>query len=347
MLEEYAWAYGQPSSAAVLRSVAEDFIVEEIPACAPHGEGEHAWLVVRKRHQNTEWVARELARFAGVEADAVAYAGLKDRHALTTQLFTVQLGKRDQPDWQQLACADIEILAVDRHRQRLRRGMLRENRFTLRLRAVQGDREELARRLQLIAQGGVPNYFGPQRFGREGGNLQRARAMLAGEFREQNAHLRGLYLSAARSWLFNRVLSERVARHCWLDALPGEALIMPGSDSTLSLLRIDAAIQARIARGDLQTSGPLWGKGQPLPKGEALALEQAVLASEARLCQGLEKAGLKQQRRPLKLMPGALSWQWLDGDSLELHFSLPPGSYATSVLRELCETRDASPSAQD
>ena len=333
-----AHAYGRPIASAQLRTIPEDFIVEEVAACRPHGEGEHAWLVVQKRGQNSEWVARELARFAGVEDDAVGYAGLKDRYAVTTQVFTVRTGTVDEPDWSQFAAEGIKILAVDRHRQRLRRGQLRENRFSLTLRAIAGKSDDLESRLQAIATQGVPNYFGPQRFGHEGNNLIQARAMLDGTCRETNRHRRGLYLSAARSWLFNLVLSERVRQGNWLTALPGEALIMPGSDSTLSLARIDAAIQARIERGDLQPSGPLWGRGQPLPRGEALVFEQHILAGEAALCQGLEKAGLKQQRRALRLLPGKLAWQWLDAATLRLDFSLPPGCYATSVIRELVLT---------
>ena len=336
-------ALGEPLCSARLRSTAEDFIVEEVPASTPHGEGEHAWLVIRKRDSNTEWVARELASFVGVEMDAIGYAGLKDRHALTTQVFTVELGKLPEPDWQQFSSEAIEILSVDRHRQRLRRGMLRENRFILTLREIRGDRAELEGRLQRVAAEGVPNYFGPQRFGHNGGNLEQARAMFAGHFREKNAHRRSLYLSAARSWLFNQVLSARVGLNNWCEAMPGEALIMPGSDSTLSLPRIDAAIQARIDCRDLQPSGPLWGRGQALPRGEALALEQGILANEPLLCQGLEKAGLKQQRRALKLMPEELEWQWLAEDVVQLRFSLPPGTYATSVVSELCHVRDAGP----
>lgn len=337
-LDELAYAHGGPVVSARLRHLPEDFIVEEVATCRPYGEGEHAWLLVQKRGQNTEWVARELARFAGVENEAVSYAGLKDRHALTTQAFTVQLGQSEEPDWQSMQLEGCRILEATRHRQRLRRGMLRENRFTLSLRDVTGQRDAVDTVLARIAQQGVPNYFGPQRFGREGGNLLGAERLFNGEGQQPERHLRGLYLSAARSYLFNRVLSERVSLRCWSEALPGEALIMPGSDSTLSLPRIDAAIQARIERGDLQPSGPLWGRGQALPKGEALLLEQRVLAHESAFCAGLERAGLKQQRRALVLRAREMSWEWLESDRLQIRFSLPPGSYATSVLRELIGT---------
>lgn len=342
MFDDLAHACGGPAGSAILRSVPEDFIVDEVPSCVPDGEGEHAWLVIRKRDSNTEWVARELARFAGVETEAVGYAGLKDRHALTTQVFTVALGKQAEPDWQAFASEVLEILAVDRHRRPLRRGALRENRFVLTLREMRGDAAEVEMRLSAIRTQGVPNYFGPQRFGHDGNNLQQAREMFAGRFRESNAHRRGLYLSAARSWLFNLVLSERVRQQNWLQALPGEALIMPGSDSSLSLPRIDAAIQARIDRGDLQPSGPMWGRGQALPRGEALALEEGILSQESELCQGLEKAGLKQQRRALRLAVPELKWEWLDAATLRLSFALPPGCYATSVLREIARCEDVA-----
>jgi tRNA pseudouridine13 synthase len=174
------WAYGTPPLQAQLRSTPDDFRVEEVLGYDADGQGEHALLWVEKRGANTDWVARELAKFAGVAPVAVGYAGMKDRHAVTRQTFSVQLAGKSDPDWSTFPHADVKVLAATRHSRKLKRGALRGNRFVLVLRQAQGDRDAAERVLQQIAQRGVPNYYGEQRFGREGGNVAQARAMFAG-----------------------------------------------------------------------------------------------------------------------------------------------------------------------
>jgi tRNA pseudouridine13 synthase len=338
---EWAYAQGEPRCSAVIRSVPEDFIVEEQIGFSPDGEGNHAWLHIRKRNTNTEWLARELAALAEVPLGEVGYAGLKDRHALTSQVFTVHLSGKPEPDWQQLASEDITFLDIDRHGRKLKRGSLRENGFTLTLRELQGECGDLEQRLQRIAEEGVPNYFGEQRFGHDFGNLAMAAAMFRGEWRENIRHKRSLYLSAARSYLFNRVLSARVAERCWNRALPGESLMQRGSSSCLSMRVISGEIEQRIKEGMLLPTGPLWGRGRPSSLADAQAFELAVLEGEALWKDGLEKAGMEQERRALRLPVKGLQWQWLEEGALQLEFSLPPGAYATSVLRELVITSNA------
>ncbi len=331
-------AWGSPPANAALRRNVEDFQVDEELGYAPDGEGQHLLLRVRKRGANTQWVARQLARVAGVPSRGVGFAGLKDRHAVTTQWFSIDLAGKREPDWSALDTEEIRILEIVRHRRKLRRGGLKGNRFTLVLRELDGDREAVEERLRLIGEKGVPNYFGEQRFGAGDSNLQQALALFRGEIRIGDAHRRGIYLSAARSLLFNRVVGERVKRGCWRTALPGEATILAGSRSFFTAEILSPEIQRRIAEGDLLPSGPLWGKGDSPVRGEALELERAALRGFEAWCQGLESAGLKQERRATRLQPERLSWEWLGRDRLRLCFFLPAGGYATVLVRELVYT---------
>jgi tRNA pseudouridine13 synthase len=324
-----------------LRATPDDFVVEEVLGYAADGDGEHVLLKVEKRDANTDWVARELACFAGVPPLAVGYAGLKDRHAVTRQAFSVQLAGRPEPDWAMFPHAEIRVLASARHRRKLKRGGLAGNRFVLVLRDVAGDRTRAEQVLAAIAARGVPDYFGEQRFGRGGGNVERARAMFAG--RRVDRATRSMLLSAARSQLFNAVLAERVQRDCWDTPLDGEIWCLRGSRSWFGPEPFTAALAQRLASGDIHPSGPLWGRGATPAAHAAAALENDVAAMEPALVAGLVAAGLEQERRPLRLQPDALAWQWLDATALQVAFTMPPGAYATVVVRELATTLPAAP----
>jgi tRNA pseudouridine13 synthase len=319
----------------VIRGHPEDFQVEELLGYEPEGSGSHVWLFVRKRNFNTTDVARRIARLAGVKALDVGFAGLKDRRAVASQWFSVNLAGRGEPDWSKLGSDDIVVVTVTRHGRKLRRGGLRGNRFRILLRDVDGRRTELEQRLDRIATRGVPNYFGEQRFGRGAANIDRASAMLRGEGPPAGRHLRGLYLSAARALLFNRVLAHRVTRGLWNRALPGDVLMLAGSRSIFPIEEPDDVVHQRVAEQDLHPTGPLWGVGEGQVRSEARALEQASL-HECELWQkGLERAGLKQERRSLRARVSELKWGYIRADELELAFILPAGAYATAVLREL------------
>jgi tRNA pseudouridine13 synthase len=328
-------AHGGPLIRARLRARPEDFVVDEVLPFGPDGDGEHRLLRVRKTDANTDWAARRIALLAGVPAKAVGYAGLKDRHAVTTQWFSVHLGNRPEPRWRQLAEDGIEVLESHPHRRKLKRGALAGNRFVLRLRDVEGDLDGVARRLALIAGRGVPNYFGPQRFGRNESNLHRADALFRGSAGRVSRHQRGLWLSAARSQIFNEVLAARVERDDWCRPLPGDRLQLLGSHSHFLAETIDARIRERVEDGDALPTGPLVGEGASLTSGAVAELEWTVMAPFARWIDGLAEAGLKQERRPLRLDPEDLSHEWAAADELLLRFTLPAGSYATVLLREL------------
>ncbi|MCF7221162.1 tRNA pseudouridine(13) synthase TruD [Marilutibacter chinensis] len=340
-------AHGKPVLAARLRSTPEDFFVEELAGFEPTGSGEHLLLTVEKRGMNTAWTAQRIAQWAGVEVAAIGYAGLKDRHAVTRQRFSVHLPRRNAPAVESLEYRGeggeaLRVLAHDWHAKKLPRGALAGNRFVLVLRGVTGERGVLDARLQAIAARGVPNYFGEQRFGRGGDNLHAALSMFAGRRvgREQRTHL----LSAARSALFNRVLAARVATHCWDTPLDGEVWMLDGSRSVFGPEPHSDELARRLALFDIHPSGPLWGRGELRSRGDAATIELKALSEPPgdALRAGLERAGLKQERRALRLRPGGFEWSWQASDVLQLRFDLPPGTYATTVLAELGDLRDAS-----
>lgn len=335
-------AFGEPLLSAAIRTVPEDFQVDELSAFEATGEGEHLLLEIRKRGANTVAVAKRLAQWAGTPEMGVSYAGQKDRHAVTTQRFSVHLPKRVSPDIATLESDEIHVVSATWHNRKLQRGALAGNRFRLVLRDVQGDVAAIDARLQTIAARGLPNWFGEQRFGRDGGNVPAALAMFGGRRVRQDQ--RSMLLSAARSALFNRVLAARVEQGNWDRPLEGEVWMLDGSRSVFGPEPMSEVLAERLARFDIHPSGPLWGVGELRSTGEALALESAALADEQALAlrAGLEAAGLKQERRSLRLRPELLQHQWLQPDVLEISFALPPGCYATAVLHELGTITDAS-----
>jgi len=332
-----AYAYGKPTASGQLRLAAEDFCVTEIPLLEPDGEGEHVWLWVRKRNENTPWVAGQLARLAGVHPRQVSYAGLKDRRAVTEQWFSIQLPGREAPDWAALDSDSLTVLRHARHSRKLRRGALKGNRFSITVRDIQTDEGDLEKRLTLIGAEGVPNYFGEQRFGRDAGNLHNAQQLFANPRRRMPRNRRSLALSAARSFLFNQVLSRRVNAATWNVPVDGDAMQLSGSHSFFIAESIDAELMARVHKKDIHPTGPLHGRGETPAQGACRQLEQAVLAGFVEWCAGLEAAGLKQDRRALRLMVQDLRWQRTGTADLLLEFSLPAGAYATCVLRELIQ----------
>ena len=306
---------------------------------APEPAGEHLWLRVRKTGENTDHVARLLAKIAGVDGRAIGFAGRKDRHAVTTQWFSIQLPGKPDPDFSSLP-PSVEVLESLRRQRKLQTGALRGNDFVLRLRDFEGDAGLLGRRLEDVCRDGVPNYFGVQRFGREAGNIARARAWFAGKLRVCDRAERGILLSSARSALFNAVLARRVADRSWARLVPGEAIQLDGSGSFFLDDGNDTTLSERLAAGDIHPSGPLWGEGELHSRSDAREVETAVSAEFRDLADGLSANGLRQERRPLRLVPRNLRWAWSDASTCELAFGLPSGCYATTLLAEILEWRE-------
>lgn len=333
-------AWGGPVIRASVRSTPEDFQVTEVPLVEADGDGEHSWLYVRKRNANTQWVARQLARFAQVQNSAVSYAGLKDRKAVTEQWFSVHLPGRPDPDWQALAADDFEVLEARRHSRKLKTGALRGNRFCVHLRQLSGSTPDLEKRLRQIQSGGIPNGFGAQRFGHDAANLEQAARLLLNPRARMPRDKRGIYLSAVRSALFNRVLAARIADDCWNTALPGDALQLAGRSACFVIDTVDAEIQQRLTALEVHPTGPLCGDGEPLVSGAAAAYEAAQLQPYQDWIAALAGARVQVARRALRVLPTDLGWKFDTAGDCLLEFFLPAGSYATSLLREIVTLDD-------
>lgn len=337
---DWPYRFGKPEQMALLKAEPADFQVSEDLGFMPCGQGEHLFVRIRKTGENTAWVAKLLAEYTGLPLSAISWAGLKDRHAVTEQWFGLHLPGKPDPDLRGLQSDTIQVLQTIRHDKKLRPGTLRGNFFCLRLRELSQSRE-LDMRLQQISQLGVPNYFGPQRFGHDGNNLRAAADMFAGRRRIHDRQKRAMYLSAARSYIFNHVVAARIRDNRLHEVMPGDCLLFTNRDGYLVTDRkTDSyAIAQQIEFGELVTSAPLWGRGENPVQRDALAWETAVLAEHEAWLRALEQAGMQLERRRAVLRTNDLRWRWLD-NALELHFSLSAGSYATSLIRELVNTRE-------
>jgi tRNA pseudouridine13 synthase len=329
-------AHGLPVADATLRAQPEDFQVEEDLGFAPSGSGQHLLLKVRKRGANTLWVARQLAAAAQCRAGDVGYAGLKDRQAVAVQWFSVPR-PRTPVSWAEVRTAEFEVLETHAHARKLPRGALAGNSFGVRLRSPDRDGGRLLAalepRLAAIGRRGVPNYFGSQRFGREAANLAAAADGIQGLGREQ----RSFALSAARALVFNAVLAARVIEGRWEQLLPGDLAILDARGSLFAVPAPDADLGARCARLDIHPTGPLWGGGDPATGAAVLALEQRVAGELAGYCARCAEAGMRQERRSLRLAVRELRCE-AESDAVVLRFRLARGSFATAVLRELVKT---------
>ncbi|WP_448548298.1 tRNA pseudouridine(13) synthase TruD [Thalassotalea fusca] len=338
-LNSWAYLYGQPEITGQLRTQESDFKVFEQLPFELTGEGEHLYIYIRKTGTNTVYVARELAKYFEVKESLVAYAGLKDRFAVTEQWFAVHLPGKQSYDLQNLEIDGVEVLHWQRHNKKLRTGALSGNRFVITLRNV-SDVKQLQQRWQLAITHGVPNYFGEQRFGIEGNNIAMAKTMFAGK-RVRDKKKRSMYLSAARSLIFNQCVSARVEQNTFEAPQLGDVMMLAGTQSIFVPESIDAEIEQRFGEHDIDITCPMWGRGQLKTTEDVLALEQAIAHENTELCDGLERAGLKQERRRARLLVANATLAVLeDNTSVELAFDLPAGCFATTLLRELLDYDD-------
>ncbi len=317
-----------------IKSSSDDFKVDEIQQFTPSGKGEHVWLHIQKTGENTDWVGGLLAKIAEVPRKNVSYAGMKDRHAVTTQWFSVQMPGRDAPNWQAELPDSIIILDEKRHDRKLKRGALKGNTFKITVRNFKGDKDDLKKSVDQVIVQGIPNYFGEQRFGRDEENIRKAQQWFRGELKVKSRPKRSIYLSAARSWIFNHILSQRVKDGTWDKALQGDVFMLEGSKSCFND-DVDEKIIQRMKEHNIHPTGALWGKGELITKTTVAELENTIASELETLCKGLEKHGLKQERKALRLSIKDLNYSFIDDNVVCLTFSLPAGAYATSVLNEI------------
>lgn len=333
-MKELNYLYGKPLSTANFKTYAEDFVVDELLDIELSGEGEHVCLQIIKKGENTQYVAKMLAKFASVAPRDVSYAGLKDRHGVCSQWFSVPVPIKKSIDFTELNSDSIFVLKQVRHNRKLRTGCHVGNQFQITLRDV-SDPLDILSRINAVRQG-VPNYFGEQRFGHDGHNLKMAERMFNGE-RIRDKKLRGIIISAARSHIFNALVSLRVAEHGLAKTWHREVFMLNGSNAFFEECISDDTI-ARLTSGDILLSAPLVGKGD---KG-LIAQEQNWLQPFSLWKNGLAELGLKNERRALRLIPQDLTVKTVDSTTIKLTFSLPKGTFATALLRELVVHRDAS-----
>lgn len=331
-LPRWRRAHGEPLVSCQIKKDNADFQVDEQLGFELSGDGEHDYLKIEKDGANTSWVARGLAKLARISEADVGYAGLKDRHAVTTQWFSVRRPAGGKADWAELDLTGVRVLQEARHRRKLRRGAHVGNHFRITLRNLAESGDDLNQRLSIISDAGVPNYFGEQRFGRDGGNITLARQLFTGKRLSRSK--RSLALSAARSLLFNHILEDRVRDNSWNELQVGDCANLDGSGSIFHVAALNDELRQRIDELDIHPSGALWGTGPLQSEGDIADREQTVVSRFPELMVGLTNARVQQGRRALRLNVREFNWA-RDGDTLWLNFFLTRGGYATAVLREI------------
>lgn len=331
-LPDWQRAYGDPVFQGLIKRSPSDFKVTEVLGYPLSGAGEHDFLWVEKEGVNTAWVAEKLARLAGVREVDVGYSGRKDRQAITRQWFSIRRPTGSGTDWDRFNEPGITILEKTRHEKKLRRGAHSGNHFKIAIYGERPDAEAINTRLALIRRGGVPNYFGEQRFGRGGNNLTLATDLFAGRRLKRNK--RSIALSAARAYIFNQVLQFRIKEDCWDTAVPGEALNLDGTGSVFVADEINEELKARLLGMDIHPTGALWGSGELICRGAAAKIDEIIAVQFQVLSHGLRMQNVKQARRALRLAVRDLKWE-IENDTLWLDFYLTSGGFATSVLQEI------------
>lgn len=324
-----------PGCGGAFKASPDDFVVEELPAYEPSGErdAEHLFLWVEKRGRSTQDVARALARHCGFEERHVSWAGLKDRQAVTRQYLCAP-ARFVEPKLASFALEGVTVLRAARHRNKLKGGHLRGNRFRLVVRGVTDAPAGLAALARLV-EVGVPNYFGEQRFGVGGDNAERGKRILLAGGRHRDRFERKLFLSAFQSDLFNRALALRLEAGALARAHRGDVLKKTETGGEF-VCEDPSTDQPRVAAFEVSPTGPLFGPEMRRPEGEVDALEEGLLAAEGVSRELFERGGQETRgaRRPLRV-PITVEEARAEADTLRLGFSLPAGSYATVVLREL------------
>ena len=328
---ELAYLKTAPKQTALLKAECADFVVKENLGYSMAGEGEFVAVRVRKTDANTLFVGEKLAQFAGISARNMSYAGLKDRRAVTEQWFSLQMPGKTTPDFGDFQLEGIEILEVTRHNRKIRTGSLDSNYFEILLRDAM-ETDDLKVRLENLSKFGFPNYFTEQRFGRDGHNLIQALRWAKGEIQVKDRKKRSFYLSAARSEVFNLVVSERLKQGVANRVLPNDIVQLSGSHSWFVADEKEDlnVLQLRLEQGDLQLTAPLIGEtAQP-----ACSLENDIVQQHQDIVNLMKQERLKPARRPLLMKPKDFNWQF-EETGLRLKFYLPAGSYATALVREL------------
>jgi tRNA pseudouridine13 synthase len=329
---------GLPGTGGTLRARQEDFVVDEEPAYLPSGAGDHVFVRIEKRGLATPVAVAQLARALGVRDRDIGVAGMKDRHAVTTQWLS--LPPPITPEAALAVALDhIRVLEAVRHPHKLRTGHVRANRFRLRVREVGPDAADLARAIleRLALAPGTPNWFGEQRFGRDGDNAARGRELVAGTRRRGDRRMDRLMVSALQSELFNHWLTARLADGLYRSALAGDLMHKVGGG--LFGCEDPAVDTRRVVAGEVVPTGPMFGVAMraPAPGSPAAAREAAILDAAGLTVESFAsvRAIAEGTRRDAAIPVREVAVTMEDPSTLEVAFALPGGAYATAVMREV------------
>jgi tRNA pseudouridine13 synthase len=348
-----------PGTGGVLRSRDEDFVVDEIPAYAPSGEGDHVFIRIEKRGLTTPMAAEAVAAAVGARVRDVGWAGMKDRRAVTRQWLS--LPPPVTPERVAAVAVDgVTILEIARHNHKLRTGHLRGNRFVLRVRGVGAPAIAAGRATAILAAlaaaPGAPNWFGEQRFGREGDNAAVGKALITGGDLPRRIHPRDLgrnrrlYVSALQSELFNEWLRRRLADGLYRRVVTGD-LLQKRASGGMFATEDPAVDQPRMLAGEIVVTGPMFGHRlrAPAEGTEAAGREAEILAGAGLTAADFARVGALGEgtRRPLaiEIMDGAVAIAADSDDAIDVSFTLPSGAYATTVMREVMKTDADEPVA--
>lgn len=330
-----------PGIGGHIRFVPEDFQVEERPLYLPCGEGEHLYITITKRGLSTPDLVRRLSSTLGLKAQAIGVAGLKDARAVTTQMVSLQGVTAERVMTLKTDDTLLNLHILGRHRNRLRTGHHAGNRFRLTIREVASHAQETVPAvLEQLTKRGVPNYFGPQRQGKAGDNYQTGAALLHDARRREkmNRNQRIWYLNTYQSFLFNRILARRIDQ---IDQVFVGDWAMKSENGACFQVDDAAKEQPRADRFEISPTGILFGSRVSWADGEPGKVEEAVIdeagATKDALIAAAKACGFRGERRTLRVPLTELEWS-LSGNILTLTFGLPPGAYATSLLRELMKT---------
>jgi tRNA pseudouridine13 synthase len=336
----------QPGIGGKLRATVDHFMVEELPLYEPTGEGQHLYVNVTKSGLTTKDLQNRLARLMGANPNEIGFAGLKDKYARTTQTFSLpvsyQVSQQGDSGVAALVAQIAEGLPITvnwarYHRNKLKPGHLLGNRFQITVTDLTIPIDEAVARAEKIAgqidQRGLPNFFGAQRFGHEGANIDKGLALLQEKRRERNPWLRKFLISSYQSYLCNRYLARRLAMGAFDRLLLGDVAKKYATGGMFDVVDL-AAEQARYAAREITFTAPLFGAKMWVAKEESAMLENAILTETELPGSVWQKAKIDGTRRLGRLLLPDLQIEQQEGDKLVFRFSLPKGAFATVVLRE-------------
>ncbi|MPV86552.1 tRNA pseudouridine(13) synthase TruD [Ostreibacterium oceani] len=319
-------------ASAQFKSIPADFVVDEQLDWQWRGTGEHIFLNIQKTNSNTLWVAKQLAKFYQVPIKDIGYSGLKDRHAVTTQYFSVRLPGVKPGAYALPTSTEFTVGHHVLHDKKLKRGQHRGNTFCIRLRHVVGNRALIEERLAYLTQQGMPNFFDSQRFGHDAQNLIRVTDWVNGHANIAKRTEKSLLISALRAAIFNAQLAMRVKQGSWNQAMPNDTMCLAGSHSFFQIDQPDDVISKRLQSHDIHPAGVLPGKETAL--NSAWFADDGYPFERDKLQDFMNKNNLSEQYRAFRVSVKNLSWQW-EGEDCCLQFSLPNGAYASAVIKQI------------